>query len=115
MDARERCAKRRVLADHDRAAAVVRERGRLRDHELARGGAHRERAFGGRRELQMLVVRALQGDDAERTRERIGEARDEAVRDLAAQRGVAENPREVAPLPLACALSFGLAPPAQTM
>ena len=44
------------------------------------------------------MILVLQRDDAERRREGVGEAGDEAVRDLAPERGAAEDARELAPL-----------------
>ena len=94
-------------------AGVVRERRGLRDHELARGRARRERAVGRGRELEAVMILGLERDDAERSGEGVGEPGDEAVRDLAAERGAAEDARQVAPLALAAALALGLAAAAQ--
>ena len=89
MDAGKCRAQVRVLADDDLGAGVVGEFRRLLDDHVAREGGRREGAVRARRELELVVVLALEGDEAERVRERLCEARDEAVRDLATERCVA--------------------------
>ena len=113
VHARERRPQIGVLADHDRRAGVERERRRLRDHEVERVRARGERALGRGGELQPVMVLGVQRDDAERTREGIGETGREAVGDLRAERGAAEDAAEIAALARPRALAFGGAAAAQ--
>ena len=113
MDARQRRAQLRLLADHDGRARVVGERRCLLDDDLPGRLGRRELAVGRARECEAGTVARLERDDAERAREGIGEPGHETVRDVAPQRGAAEDAGQLVPLVRALALALGLAPPVQ--
>ena len=113
VNVRECRAQARVLADHDGGPRVVGERRGLGDDHLAHVRRRGKGAVGGGGELEEAVMLVLEGDDAERARERPGEPGDEAVGDLAAERGVADRAQQLPPLLRTPALACKVAAAAQ--